>query len=340
MAGQPSKRITLHDVARLSGVSSQTVSRVVNNYPYVSEDTRRRVLDAIQQLDYRPNRAARSLATRRSCMLGIVSFGISYYGPAQMMANIEQAAKLRGYSLAFSAINRVALDEMREAIDNLSDLSVDGLVLITPTTGIDVRELVGLCEGVPFVQIDTDPAARVPSVVIDQRYGSRLATQHLIDLGHRAIGEISGPLHWFGAQSRHESWEQTLLAAGLSPVMSVEGDWTPAGGYAAAHRLLDAGAQFTGLVVGNDQMALGALRALRERRLRVPEDVSVVGFDDIPEATYFEPPLTTIRQNFAALGEQSVEYLVALIDHPETPVHQRVLHPQFIPRQSTQAPAR
>ena len=112
-------------MARLSGVSSQTVSRVVNNYPYVSEDTRRRVLDAIQQLDYRPNRAARSLATRRSCMLGIVSFGISYYGPAQMMANIEQAAKLRGYSLAFSAINRVALDEMREAIDNLSDLSVE-----------------------------------------------------------------------------------------------------------------------------------------------------------------------------------------------------------------------
>jgi LacI family transcriptional regulator len=194
--------------------------------------------------------------------------------------------------------------------------------------------MVALCANIPFVQIDTELGAKVPSVVIDQRFGSRLVTQYLIDLGHRALCEISGPLNWYGAQARHESWIKTLHQAGLAPGPSVEGDWTAAGGFRAANSLLDQGASFTGLVVANDQMALGAIRALRGRGLRVPEDVSVVGFDDIPEAAYFEPPLTTVCQNFAALGEQSVEYLVALIDNPHTPVHQRVLHPQLVERQS------
>lgn len=329
------KRITLSDVALLAGVSSQTVSRVVNNHPYVSEDTRRRVLTAIRKLDYRPNRAARSLATRRSCTLGVVSYDIAFYGPAQMVMNIEQTAKRRGYTVSLATTERMALDEVRQAVIDVGGEAMDGLLFIAPVAGVSYADLVSVCGNVPFVQIDTELSAKVPSVVIDQRYGSYLATQHLIDLGHRDMVEISGPLTWYGAQARHTSWRDTLLAAGLTPGLSVEGDWTAHSGYEAAHRLLATGAQFTALVVGNDQMALGAIAALREHGLGVPDDVSVVGFDDVPEAAYFAPPLTTIRQNFAALGEQSVEYLITLVENPDTPVHQRVLYPQFVERQST-----
>jgi LacI family transcriptional regulator len=338
MAEPDIKRVTLEDVARLTGVSSQTVSRVVNGHPYVSDVTRRRVQDAIRKLGYRPNRAARSLATQRTCMLGIVTFGIDHYGPAQMVTHVEQTARARGYGVTLSTVRVLTPHEIRVAIDALGGSVVDGLVLITPVTGLSGADMTALCANIPFVQIDTELGAKVPSVVIDQRFGSRLATQYLIDLGHRALCEISGPLNWYGARARHESWVKTLRQAGLTPGPSVEGDWTAASGFCAANRLLDEGAVFSGLVVGNDQMALGAIRALRGRGLRVPEDVSVVGFDDIPEAAYFEPPLTTVWQNFAALGEQSVEYLVSLIDNPHTPVHQRVLHPQLVERQSACLP--
>jgi DNA-binding LacI/PurR family transcriptional regulator len=329
------RRVTLADVAQLVGVSPQTVSRVVNNHRYVSDDTRRRVNEAIHQLDYRPNRAARSLVTQRSCMLGIITYGIHHYGPAQMMYHVEQTAKAQGYGVSFSTVSSISLEEIRGAIEMLGDHTVDGLVLIAPVVGVGYRDLSRLCGSMPFVQIDAQLGAPVPSVVIDQRHGTQLVTRHLVGLGHRAFCEIRGPLNWFGALARHESWLETLMSAGLEPGLSLESDWTARGGYETASCLVERGESFTALVVGNDQMALGAMRALREHGLRVPEDVSVVGFDDIPEAAYFEPPLTTVRQNFAALGEQSVQYLVDLIDHPETPLHQRVLYPQLIERQST-----
>ncbi|MBI5957913.1 MAG: substrate-binding domain-containing protein [Chloroflexi bacterium] len=328
------RRVTLDDVARAAGVSSQTVSRVVNEHPYVSERTRRRVLEAIRKLDYRPNRAARSLATQQSHMLGIITYGFPFYGPAQMMRYVEQTARARGYGVSFATVNDLSLSEIGKALQNLGDHAVDGLVLITPVIGATPGELERLCGGIPLVRIDAELGSPVPSVVIDQRQGSRLATQYLIDRGHQRIGEIHGPLNWFGARARHDSWNETLLAAGLTPGPFVGGDWTARGGYEAAHQLLDQRISVTALVIANDQMALGAMRAIRERGLRVPEDVSVVGFDDIPEAAYFDPPLTTIRQNFPALGEQSVDYLITLIASPETFFHQRVLYTELIERQS------
>ncbi len=329
------KRVTLSDVAHVAGVSSQTVSRVVNNNPYVSEQTRRRVLEAIRKLDYRPNRAARSLATQRSNMLGIISFGLPYYGPAQMMHHVQQAARTRGYSVSFATVNTLSQDETREALENLGYHAVDGLVLITPVMDMSYAELADICGGIPFVQIDAELGASIPSVVIDQRHGSRLATQYLVNLGHVHIAEIHGPLNWFGGLARHESWRETLLCAGLEPGPTAGGDWTVHGGYRAAQALLEQQTSFTALVVANDQMALGAIRALRENGHSVPDDISVIGFDDIVEAAYFEPPLTTVRQNFAALGEQSVEYLVSLINNPNTPLHQRVLYTELVERQST-----
>jgi LacI family transcriptional regulator len=334
MGGPDPRRVTLDDVAQAAGVSSQTVSRVVNNHPYVSEETRQRVLGIIHKLDYRPNRAARSLATQRSYMLGIITYGFPHFGPAQMMCHVEQTARARGYGVSFSTVSALSLEEIRKALESLGNHAVDGLVLIAPVAGVTHHDLEKLSGGIPLVLLDAELGSSVPSVVIDQRHGSRIATQYLIDLGHRQISEIHGPVNWFGAQSRHESWRETLLAAELEPGLFVEGDWTARGGYAAARRLLDEGAEFTALVAGNDQMALGAIRALRERGLRVPQDVSVVGFDDIPEAAYYEPPLTTVRQDFPVLGEQGVEYLISLITDPNTPLAQHVLYTELIERQS------
>lgn len=335
MAKTNSQRVTLEDVARVAKVSSQTVSRVVNNHPHVSDVTRRRVQEAVRQLGYRPNRAARSLVTQRSFMLGIISFGLDYYGPTQMIANIERTARAKDYGVTFSNIDSISTSELQRAMDNLGERAVDGIVLILPMEGIDATAIEEVCCQIPFVQIDAPLMSHIPSIVIDQYHGSQLATQHLLDLGHRQIAEISGPLCWHGAQARHQGWLDTLKAMKLPSNASIEGDWTARSGYEGIHRLLEEGAEFTGLIMGNDQMALGAMRALHEHGLLVPDHISVVGFDDIPEAAYYEPPLTTVAQDFAALGEQSVEYLTSLINNPDIPVHQRVLYPRLMHRKST-----
>ena len=175
----------------------------------------------------------------------------------------------------------------------------------------------------------------MPSVVVDQWNGARQAVEHLIDLGHTNIAEISGPLENFDASIRHSSWRRCLELNSLEPGLSVAGDFEVRSGYLGAKELLAKQRPFTALFVGNDRMALGAIRALREAGLRVPEDVSVVGFDDIPEAAFFEPPLTTVRQDFEVLGKESVEYLVSLIEDDHTAVQQRVLYPELVIRQST-----
>jgi len=332
------RRNTLRDVADRAGVSYQTVSRVINHHPYVAEETRVRVLDAIAALGYQPNKVAQSLAGRRSQTLAVITFGMDYYGPAQMVINIEHAAKAAGYDLIFANIAQPNSDSIRAAMARLGRWQVDGMILITPVPGIDYEDIAGQQPHTPLVLMDAPLGSTTPSVVVDQGYGGRLVTQHLIDLGHHALCEISGPLDWFGAVARHQSWLDTLHEAGLKPGLSIEGDWTALGGYHAARRLLDSGAPFTGLVVGNDQMALGALRAMHERGLRIPEDVSVVGFDDIPEACCFEPPLTTVRQDFDSLGRQGITYLVERIEAPDTPVAQRVIYPELVVRASTAPP--
>jgi LacI family transcriptional regulator len=324
-------------VAEASGVSYQTVSRVINNHPNVADTTRARVLDAIARLGYRPNRTARSLVTRRSRTVGIVSFGIEYYGPSQMLVNIEAALRERDYSLGIVSVDDLSIEQLRRAVDHLGGHPVDGLVFIAPIADVVLNEVPELCAGIPFVMIDVPFENRIPSVVIDQRRGSQLATRHLIELGHRRICEVSGPLGWYGSDERHAAWIETLHAAGLEPGLSVAGDWTAAGGYAAVRELLARADSFTALVIANDQMALGAIRALREAGLRVPDDISVVGFDDVPEAAFFEPPLTTVRQEFREMGRQTVDYLVALIEGDDTSIHRRTLYPVLVERASARS---
>ena len=337
MASAP-RHVTLHDVARRANVSYQTVSRVINDHPYVAAETRERVLDAIQALNYRPNKAAKSLAARRSQTLAIITYGMDYYGPAQMVIHIERAARRAGYDLIFSNVSTRTDERMRAAVNSLSGWQVDGILVLTPVISVGSEDLGVICGETPVVQIDNELGSAAASVVMDQSYGSELVTQHLIDLGHARIVEISGPQTWHGALARHRSWRRTILRAGLEPGPSLEGDWTAMSGYEAARELLIGGVDFTAVVVGNDQMALGVMRALHEHGLRIPEDVSVVGFDDVPEAVCYEPPLTTVRQDFGALGKKGVECLMERIAAPEAPQRQHVIYPQLVLRQSTASP--
>jgi LacI family transcriptional regulator len=284
---------------------------VINEHPNVSDETRSRVQRIIAELGYQPNMVAKSLAANRSSTLAVLTFGMSHYGPTQMVLNIERTAKDLGYDLIFSNIHQPTYEELRKAIENVNGRQVEGIVAISPVAGISYDEIVSLCQGVPIVQIDPEIGLNVPSVIVEQKYGSRLVTEHLIGLGHRRVAEISGPLNWFDAIARHEAWESAIHAAGLTPMMSL---------------------------VGNDQMALGAMYALHEKGLRVPEDVSVVGFDDIPEAAFFRPALTTVQQDFNQLGEMSVRYLLELIQSSDTPLQQHLLYPKLVVRDSAAPP--
>ena len=342
VSGKSPRAVTLSDVAEASGVSHQTVSRVVNGSPQVAELTRTRVLAAVSELGYRPNTAARQLVTGTSRTVGIISFGTSYYGPAQMVGSVERALKARGYGFVFASIDTLSLPEVKSALKDLERHQLAGLILVTPLLEVQLAEIRALCRNLPFVLIDVRKGAPLPSVLFDQAYGSELATQHLLDLGHRTVYEISGPLLWSGALERHHAWKNTLQRAGVSPGLSAEGDWTAAGGYRAAQTLLKRSApelSFTALVVGNDQMALGAVAALREHGWRVPGDVSVVGFDDVPEARFYSPPLTTVRQDFEVLGQESARFIVDLIEVPEPPLGQLLLRPELVVRSSTAAPS-
>jgi DNA-binding LacI/PurR family transcriptional regulator len=335
----PSKRATMHDVARLSGVSYQTVSRVINNHPNVAAATRDRVLAAITELDYRPNKAAQSLAGRRSQMLAVITVWLDHYGPSQMMINIDKTARDAGYDLIIANAADCSGDNIRAAVHYLKRWQVDGVLAITPIPGLTYQEIVDLC-GVPVVLIDTQPGTIVPSVVVDQRLGSEIITQHLIDLGHTRICEISGPLAWFGALARHDGWEATIRGNGLTPGRSLAGNWSARSGYQCARQLLAEEVNFTALVAGNDQMALGAMRAFKDAGLCLPDDVSVVGFDDIPEAAYFDPPLTTICQDFDELAAQGIAYLVERINQPDAPPEQRRIVPVLYRRGSSVPPIR
>lgn len=330
------RRYTMHDVANRAGVSYQTVSRVINNHPHVARETRARIEQIIEELDYRPNRAAQLLAGRHSHTLGMTTFAINQYGPAQMAINVEQAARAAGYDLIFVNVNDTSLTSMQAAIHHLLHWEVDGLLFLTPLVGMTSEDLVALCGNVPLVQIGAPCGSQVPSAAVDQVHGGRLAAEHLLNLGHTRIAEVRGPADWVDAQARHQSLLDVLGQAGLEPVASEAGDWTTRSGYEATRLLLAKGAVFTGLVVGNDQMALGALRALNEAGRRVPLDVSLVGFDDIPEAAYFDPPLTTIRQDFDLLGSQGIQYLLERITDLHTPVQQHLITPRLIKRASSQ----
>ncbi|MGH3254534.1 MAG: LacI family DNA-binding transcriptional regulator [Streptosporangiaceae bacterium] len=328
---RPSAKPVMADVARQAGVSHQTVSRVLNGHPNVSGKTRATVLAAIRDLGYRPNAAARSLVTGRTNVLGVISFDTTLYGPASMLYGLERAAH-PGYSVAIASLARFDRRSLDEAVERFLGQGVDGIIVIAPETAA-VEALTGLAGDMPLVAVGCGTRARLPSVAIDNLSGAAQATQHLLDLGHETVHHIGGPDSWLDAQERVEGWRKTLRSAGAPEPDLLRGDWSARSGYEVGHRLATM-REVTAVLCGNDPMALGLLRALAECGRGVPGDVSVVGFDDVPEAAFFLPPLTTVRQDFGELGKRALHLLLDRISGEHAPRPTRPIEPELVVRAS------
>ena len=311
------------DVARVAGVSHQTVSRVLNGHPSVRPETRERVQSAIRELGYRRNPAARALVTRRSSTIGLLTANSNRSGPVSTLVAVEEASRAAGLWISVASLRRYDQAGVRAALDHFLDQGVEGLVVIAPVTGaLEAARAVSV--GVPVVVVapptwteGAAPGEAPLAVSVDQRGGARAVVAHLAGLGHTAIAHLAGPSAWLDASERQVGWREELDARGLAAGQQLRGDWTAASGYAAAAQL---DPSTTAVFAANDQMALGLVRGLVERGLRVPEDVSVAGFDDIEIAAYALPPLTTVRQDFGALGLAAVRLLLGrLAGEPAPP---------------------
>jgi len=319
------------DVARLARVSPQTVSRVLNDYEFIKEGTRERVLDAIERLDYRPNIAARTLATKRSRTIGVVATDYLSYGPATALWGVEEAAREAGYSVSIVSLRTSTFRTMTEALERLAAQGVEGIILIAPQDA-HVQAAFASFGSLPVVTFSGFASADYRPVMLDSAEGSRIATRYLIELGHRTILHLAGPEQFTVSESRIRGWRDALAEAGLPAPEPLVGDWTAESGYEVGKQIAR-NLTATAAYVANDRMAQGLLLALHEAGRRVPEDFSVVGFDDVPEAAYLIPPLTTIRQDFTALGRRCIESVIALING-DPPVEPEPLIPNLIVRAS------
>ena len=301
----------LMDVARRAGVSHQTVSRVLNARPRVAPETRLRVQAAMDELGYRRNEAARTLATRRSSTIGVIISGEAYSGPSGILTAVERAARDAGYYVSVASLSSIQPTAVRDALGHFASQGVGGIVVIAPeaATAHMTEPFAGTSTPVVLVAAGAAPAPGVQIASVDQELGARLATRHLVSLGHRRIGHIAGPPSWFDAPERERGWRAELKESGLRSGPSASGDWSAESGAAAARRLMR-GNLPTAVFVSNDLMALGAIRAFHDPGLSVPHDISVVGFDDIPGSAFFVPGLTTVRQELQVLGARCIEMLL------------------------------
>jgi len=337
--GRRRKAPTIFDVAERAGVSHQTVSRVINGDPTVREAYRSQVTDAVTALGYRPRAAARALAGGRSRALGIITAGDALYGPSSTAVGFERAARTAGYHVLLSTLPDDPLPaDLSGALTTLLAQDVAAIVLVAAdnrvlgalaSLTVPVTVPVVVANAVQRDAARTPVATSVAAVSIDQAAGTTLAMDHLFARGHRRIVHITGPSVSQEAEVRRETYARTMRGAGLEPVV-LDGDWTPASGYAAA-RSFDVHA-VDAVLAGNDQMALGVLHAFAEEGLRVPDDIAVVGYDDIPEAAHFTPPLTTVRQDFMAMGQRVLETVRALVEGE--PRDETLLLPELVVRRS------
>jgi DNA-binding LacI/PurR family transcriptional regulator len=310
--------VTLHEVAKRAGVSVKTVSRVVNNQGEISEATRKHVQAAIDELGYRPNILARSLVNQRSNTLGVVAWGIDYYGPSRALLGVEQKSDELGYSLFLNLMAHPGDNNSKRILDTLVARRVDGIIWAVPEVG-DNRAWLNTAQVdnlPPIVFLTTQPRVGLNTLSIDNHWGGIQATQHLIQEGRRHIGFIAGPLTWWEARERYAGWQEALRQANLtpSPTLMVEADWSAETGAAAMQALLDRDSQLDAVFACSDQIALGALGVAHRLGRRIPQDIAIVGFDNTPESAHFWPPLTTIYQHLVDIGSLAVEHLHRIIE--------------------------
>jgi len=329
------KKPTIRDVAAAAGVSYQTVSRVINNRPDVAEDTRRRVLEVIEQLSYQPSAVARGLASRKTHTLGLITQDFSDYFFTQVIVGAEAEARRNGYYFILGSTEHNPDDEP-EYLRLLTEREVDGILFARPSTEGDAQHVRWLIErSTPLVTTSYSiPGVALTVVDVDNVDGAQLATECLIEAGHREIGMIAGPAGWKSVRDRSQGYAMALEAAGLTrdPAHIEYGDWSYESGYWAMRRILERGALLTALFAHNDRMAIGAMRALREMGKGIPDDVALVGYDDTPPAAYAYPPLTTVHQPMQEVGKLAVQLLLQMIQHPDLERKETLLKPYLVRR--------
>ena len=332
--GGTSRGVVMVDVARLAGVSQKTVSRVVNNAPYVRPDVRDRVNEAIAALGYRPNVAAQALARERTLTIGVLALGTPLIGPSRRVFTLEQAARRHGYTMALTSIPDLSRAHVAEGIASLLARGVEGLYVEVPThlVELDAMQLSDL----PVVT----SAGRIPgikrqSVVdIDQTRVCAELTSYLLGLGHETVWHIGGPRDWDAAAKRLRGWRYALREAGRQIPRVLYGDWSARSGYDLGRKLAGRD-DVTAVFAANDHMAMGVLRAFAEAGRRVPDDASVVGFDDVPEAEFQMVPLTTVAIDAETTAERILSELVQMIEGGDPTVEVVDLSAELVIRDST-----
>jgi len=341
------KKVTIRDVAAAAGVSHQTVSRVLNNRPDVAEETRQRVLQVIEELEYQPSAIARSLSQQRSYALGVVTAGLDYAGPSRTLNGVAGQAEHMGYVLLLKELSRFDTEDLQPVFKSLLAQQIDGIIWAVPEVGNNRAWLEDHLPGLPVPVIFITMGARpgLPVVTVDNYAGGRMATEHLLEQGYRHIAHISGPLDWWESRQRQAGWQDALLAAGvqMADLHVEEGNWSSSSGEKGLGRLLASYPEMDAVFVGNDQMALGVLQVACRQGICIPQDLAVVGFDGLPETAHYWPSLTTVYQDQQQLGRISVVELVRMIEtgreRPSPTEPQAILlQPELIVRESSVSP--
>lgn len=332
------KSMTLYDVAKHANVSYQTVSRVINQAEHVSDKTRRKVEAAMQSLNYVPNRVAQQLAGKLSQNIGLVTSNLSLHAPSQIASAIKSQASKLHFNVMMSMIEQPDQEACKSAVNSLLSQRVDGLIVNIPLEEEQVQAITEMCGNLPVLFLDVSPTLNTNSITFDATSGTHLAVEHLVAQGHQHIALLAGPLVSVSARMRLQGWQQALAQHQLKAAAQLQGDWSSQSGYLQTLALLGAGVTFTALLVANDQMALGALRALNESGISVPGQVSVMGYDDTEDSACFIPPLTTIKQDFKMLGCASVDRLLEHIHSTNHLMQATVLPVTLIERKTTAAP--
>lgn len=325
-------------------MSTKTVSRVINHQGEIRLETRKRVQAVIDELGYRPNILARSLVSQRSGMLGVIAWGLDYYAPSRIVVGIEQRSRELGYSLFLHLMSHPTDSSAGRILNTLADHRVEGIIWAVPEVGenhawIQLNALENLP---PVVFLSTQGIPGLDSISVDNRRGGDLAVQHLLDQGRKRIGIISGPPEWWETQERLAGWQEALLRSGLEPDPKriAQAEWSVESGAQAMRRLLEQDPEIEAVFASSDDIALGALTAASQAGRRIPEEMALVGFDNIPQSAYFQPPLTTIDQPLSRTGRAAVDVLITRIENKRSgqvqePASALVLEPRLVVRRSS-----
>ena len=335
--------ITIKDVAKAAGVSTQTVSRVINNRPDVAPKTRAMVQKVVRELGYAPNYFARSLSSGKTNTLGVIGFGLEYFGPSNVLTGISKEADQYGFSVLLSIIEHLTEEQIKKVLNQFVAQQVLGIIWAVPGFTDTMKMIAEVTTGlpVPLVLLNREPLQKNIVVSVDNRAGARLATEHLLEQKYRKVGIITGPLTWWEAQERLAGWREVMqqfYPSGLDELV-FEGDWTVESGDCGFEALYNNHSDLDAIFVSNDQMALGVIQAANRNGLNIPQDLGIVGFDNIPESKFFFPPLTTINQPTRKLGALAVARLYECLQHEDIDEcfhsKENVIRPELIVRQSS-----